>query len=125
MGPAQEPAQGPQERQGTRAGGGPDLVCGRRDTVWRVVLVGMEQRIDCWARNAAGSPPLPGSLPPGSESPCCSFQFPGLSLQWKDMHSCLVRGRTMVSMGVVQSGSVIPAFTCFLERRPTMPQESV
>lgn len=65
MGPAQEPAQGPQERQGTRAGGGPDLVCGRRDTVWRVVLVGMEQRIDCWARNAAGdSPPLPGSLPP-------------------------------------------------------------
>ena len=30
----------------------------------------------------------------------------------------------MVSTSVVQSGSVIPAFTCFLVHRPTMPQES-
>lgn len=127
-GPAQEPAQGPRERQGTRAEGGPDLVCGGRGTVWRVVLVGMAQRMDCWARNAAGeSPPLPGSLPPGSESPCCSFQFPGpgLSLQWKDTHSCHVRGRTMVSTGVIQSGSAVPAFICCLVHRPTMPQEPV
>lgn len=69
-GPAQEPAQGPRERQGTRAEGGPDLVCGGRGTVWRVVLVGMAQRMDCWARNAAGeSPPLPGSLPPRLKVP--------------------------------------------------------
>lgn len=31
----------------------------------------------------------------------------------------------MVSTGMVQSGSVIPAFICFLVHWPTMPQESV
>lgn len=77
------------------------MVCRGRGTVWRVVLVGLAHSTDRWARNASGDvsatprqPPHQAQKVPVAHS---SSRGPGLSFQWKDTHSCHIRGKSMVS----------------------------
>ena len=119
MGASSGASAGARERQGTGVEGGPDLVCSGRGAVWRVVLAGLPQSTDCWARNAAdnvsatpGQPPHQAQKVPVAHS---SSRGPGLSFQWKGTHSYHVRGRSMVLRvwpKVVQSFQLASASWC-------------
>lgn len=106
MGASSGPSAGAWEGKEQERRGGLTGLRGR-GTVWRVVLVGLAHSTgllgqEClWRRLST-----PGQPPTKLRKSLLLIPVPGgrgLSFQWKDTHSCHIRGKSMVSPGVAQN----------------------